>query len=376
MPEKLLDDAVALTRRLVRLDSQNAANQACEDGVCECLARYFAEQGLACVRQEAAGGRRNLLVSPEAAACRSKGSAAAPRMLIIGHMDTVVVGAMKDPLGGQLREGRIFGRGACDDKGPLAAAAATVAVFARSGAAGAWNLTFAATADEEGGMRGARALARTIGSFDLCIALEPTRGRVVTAHKGVCRAVLVTRGRAGHSSQPDKGPNAIEAMLPLCTALMEYSRELSAVEDARLGRSTLTMTQFHAGAAPNVIPDRCELVVDIRLLPECEPAEIERRLRGICGQSAQLHSLLSCRGIRSDPEGPVIRAFRQAVADEGGDATPMAVHYCTDCSQLAHLGPCAVWGPGDIAQAHGDEEFIEVAQIESACRTLWRFLHG
>ena len=297
-------------------------------------------------------------------------------MLIVGHTDTVAAGRMPRPFDGELSDGRIHGRGACDDKGPLAVALSVLIGLHREGEALAYDVTLAATTDEEGGMRGAKALARAAGPFDLCIALEPTSRRVVTEHKGVFRFVVAAEGRAAHSSRPQNGVNAVEAMLPIADRLLAYGRELSVPQDARLGRTTLTMTQLSGGTAPNVVPDHCELTVDVRLLPELDPAEVAQHISRICGPGAAIRPLLSCRGIRSDPEIPAVQALRDAVAREGGDPAPASAHYCTDCSQLAHLGPCVVWGPGDIALAHTEEESIELAEIEAGCRTLWRFLHG
>lgn len=367
--EKAAAEAVRLTQELVRIPSENSPDQgACESRVHDFLCDYLRGRGIAPRSQEAGEDRRNIVVAFPA---KNR-----PKVVIVGHMDTVPAGGMSNPFDGQINGGRIRGRGACDDKGPLATALAVLLALVESSEPPACNLTVVASVDEEGGMRGAKALAGTIGRFDLCVALEPTRRRVVTAHKGVYRAAITTRGKAVHSSQPGQGVNAIDAMLPICSKLQELSRGLSAREDGQLGRSTLTMTQIGGGTAPNVVPDRCELVIDVRLLPELDPAAVEQQLRAHCGPDATLQTLLSCRGIRTDPEIPIIRTLRQCTARDGGDQAPGAAHYCTDCSQLANLGPCVVWGPGDIAQAHGTDEYIEVSEIETACRTLWDFLRN
>lgn len=365
--ESVLNEAIELTRQLVAIPSENGGGP-CEQAMHEYLGAYLTQRGMAWQSMPAGEGRQNLVVrlpSPDR-----------PRVVIIGHMDTVSAQGMTRPFAGDLRDGRILGRGACDDKGPLATALVTLLHLRERKTLLKYDVTIVASCDEESGMRGARAVADTMDSFDLCIALEPTLCRVANTHKGLCRFVIETAGRAAHSSQPQHGVNAIEKMLKISEGLSQYGQELSKSRDAELGKSTLTITQISGGAAPNIVPEYCSLVIDVRLLPGEDASRVQEDVVRLCGADATVRTLISCAGIRTDAQIVLVRALRDAIGDEGGDGNPVAAHYSTDCSQLAHLGPCVVWGPGSIAQAHSANEYIEVAEIDRASRVLWRFLRG
>ncbi len=127
----------------------------------------------------------------------------------MAHSDTVSAEGMSKGFSGEIKENAIWGRGACDDKGPLAVALSTLAGLQQQNIKLAYDVTFAATVDEECTMAGAAALANTFGPWDLCIGLEPTELRLINAHKGVHRCKISTRGRAVHSSAPEQGQNAI-----------------------------------------------------------------------------------------------------------------------------------------------------------------------
>ena len=122
----------------------------------------------------------------------------------------------------------IFGRGACDDKGPLAAGLAAILDLHRDlGVAPAYDITFAGSIDEECTMSGAERLAAELDGWDLCIALEPTDLKIIRAHKGVYRCRVTTRGKAAHSSHPEKGRNAITAMIPIINDIDELRVRLA-----------------------------------------------------------------------------------------------------------------------------------------------------
>ena len=222
-------------------------------------------------------------------------------------------------------------------------------------------------------MAGSKALAEKLGRFDLCIALEPTLLRPVHAHKGDLRLSIATRGKAAHSSRPRAGQNAILAMLPIIRALADYEKRLAVTTDPELGSPTLAVTRIQCGTAVNVIPDHCEIRVDIRILPGTEPEDVLREARRICGERAEVHQIFFGRGMRSNLSGDLWARFQAAVAAENVDAKPSGAYYCTDCAHLSRLAPCVVWGPGDGAQAHSQDEFIAIEQILSACRILERF---
>lgn len=365
-------DIVNLTRELVAIPSESSdpvgTPGPAEAGVLACLTAVCDRAGLAWQTQEVLPGRHNLLIRLP--------NPGKPRLVIIAHQDTVSGRGMVAPFGAELRDGRIYGRGSCDDKGPLAAALATVIAAYQSGRSLACDLVFAATVDEECSMAGAVRLAEELEGWDLCIGLEPTGLRMIHAHKGVYRFRVTTRGQAAHSSEPAKGGNAIHLMLPVLDDLRRYGQELAMATDPELGSATLAITQLAAGSSPNIIPDQCTAMVDIRLLPDMEPETIGAAVRTLVGARAEVEEVYQGWGIRTELDNPLILRLQEILADEGQSPEPTTAAFATDCSKLAHKGPCLVWGPGHIAQAHKTEEYIEISQLEAAGRMLFRFLTG
>lgn len=374
MPEDTATpDAVRLTQRLVAIPSEASDPTARYDGgpearILEALKSIFEADGIDCELQPVLPGRSNLV-----ARFPSPGR---PKILISGHMDTVSARGMDDPFSGALSNGRIRGRGACDDKGPLASVVAPLLALHRRGEEPSFDVTFTATVDEEQSMAGAAELVKKLGQFDLCVVLEPTLLRPIHAHKGFCRLAVVTRGQACHSAEPTRGRNAILEMTPVIRDLEEYGTRLAAVNDPELGHGTLAVTGIRGGTAINIIPDRCELQVDVRTLPDVSPDDVLRDIEKLCGRRAEVRKIHAAGGMRSALSGPAWERFREALRSGGIDPTPGAVHYCTDCAHLKELGPCVVWGPGDIGQAHSHDEFIAVDQIRAACEILSHFLSG
>ncbi len=368
MADRIAGVAVDLARELVRIPSESSEPvasdpRAPEARVAACLAAFCQEHGLECSWQEALPGRRNLVAR--------RPRAGAPLVVLAAHMDTVSAAGMDDPFAGEVRDGRLWGRGACDDKGPLALAAAVVACLP----APAFDLTLLATVDEECSLAGAAAAAAGLPPFDLCIALEPTGCRVVLAHKGVLRLAVTTRGRAAHSSEPEKGENAISRMVPVIAALDTLHRELRAgPADPDLGAASLAVTTVRGGGSVNVVPDRCTATVDIRLLPGMGAFAMLERVQRCVGEGATVEVLFSGEGMRTPAGCGLVRRLLQAVRDCGGDGRPAGAAFATDCSRLASRGPCVVWGPGSIRQAHQQEEWIALEEIGRAAGMLAAFL--
>ncbi len=273
-----VQQAVELTRQFIQVPSESSDQtltdpSAPEEAMEKKLLDFAGKAGLHAFRLPVTETRNNIIIE-----CKGDG----PRVLVAGHMDTVSARGMAVPFAAPLGNGRINGRGACDDKGPLACALAVLAWMKGKGLLPAFDLTLAATVDEECTLAGAEKLAAWIGSFDLCIALEPTELRVVCAHKGDLRLKIRTIGRAVHSSAPEKGINAIDKMLPIIESLQRFRQKLATRTAHPLcGETTLSLTSLHAGSSSNIIPGDCALTVDIRLQPGIDPEEVYRQVCGL-----------------------------------------------------------------------------------------------
>jgi len=367
-------DPLALAIALVRIPSESSDpiktdSASPEHQVVAYLSEICRAAGLAHHTSTVLPGRDNLLVRLP--------NPGAPRLVIVAHLDTVSGRGMTAPFGGELRADCLWGRGACDDKGPLAAALAALLDLHGRGVRPAFDTTFVGTVDEECSLAGAEHLAREIGSFDLCLAMEPTDLKVINAHKGVYRCRVITRGKAVHSSHPEKGDNAILRMLPILADLQTFGAELAATtRHPRLGPASLAITTIQGGATLNMIPDSCEAAVDIRLLPEMTIIETAARIKALLAGRGEIVELFTGEGINTAMDHPLIDRFMATIRSAGVEPGPISAAFATDCSRLHHLGPCLVWGPGDIAQAHQLDEHIPVSQLRRATDILINFLSG
>jgi acetylornithine deacetylase len=369
-----IPDLITMTRELVKIPSESSEPVATpasrpETGVIEYLEPICRAAGVEHYTMEALPGRSNLVVR-----LRNPG---APRLLIVAHLDTVSGNGMEQPFSGELRDGAILGRGACDDKGPLAAGlSALLDLHLELGVAPAYDITFAGSIDEECTMSGARKLAEELEGWDLCIALEPTDLKIIRAHKGVFRCRITTRGKAAHSSHPDKGVNAITMMMPIVRDLEQLAVDLKTRPDPDLGPASLAVTKIKGGASLNTIPERCEAFIDIRVLPEMTFEKVTGLVQKCVAGRGEIDQIYSCDGIDTDPDNPLIESLTASIRAGGGDPGPITASFATDCSHLHRKGPCIVWGPGDIHQAHQATEYIAVAQLEQAYHILKDFLAG
>ena len=321
---------------------------------------------------EVVPGRRNVVV--EWAAPSPKKS-----ILLEVHQDTVPVeGMIIDPFGGERRDGRIWGRGACDVKGSMAVVLGLLEWLRHHPAPPAVRVVAAFTIDEEHTFFGVQHLTRNLPPIDAAIVFEPTCLHIVDAHKGVARFAVETRGVACHSSRPQDGVNAIERMAEVVTQLARHHRDLAERIDGRLGPPTLNIGTISGGVSPNTVPDRCRVELDRRLVPG-ETAEGSRQeiVALVGAEDVEVGPLtFACPALAPHPElGPLKQSLGASIDSVLGSHRVVAVPYGTDASSLAEAGvPCVVFGPGDIAQAHTKDEWIAETELVAAGAILRDFL--
>lgn len=365
-----------LLRDLVALPSVNPAflppghRNAGEQAVQDYLARVAVEAGLTTQIQRVASNRSNLLIR-----LKPRG-AVKQRILLVPHVDTVNA----DPSGFRPRvvKGRLFGRGACDTKGSVAAMlAALLEVAAMPNRPAKTEIVLAAVVDEENAQLGSRKLVSSGIEADLAIVGEPTGAEVVTAHKGSLWLRIETQGRAAHGAMPSLGHNAVRDMARVVDLLEgRYAKALAARKHPLLGAATVNVGAIQGGTQPNIVPDRCVIRVDRRTLPgESESSVIESLgalIRSIGVKAAITNEKCGPNLPLETPAGlPLVRQFLRSA----GQRAPRGVHYFCDASVLSAGGiPSVVFGPGDIAQAHTAEEWISLESLEIASRRLARFL--
>jgi acetylornithine deacetylase/succinyl-diaminopimelate desuccinylase-like protein len=273
------------------------------------------------------------------------------------------------------RAGRLHGRGACDTKGPTAALLAAFERWTRLPARsrGAVRWIIAATAGEEQGSLGAQALVRAGFRADFVVALEPTGLRVVSAAKGVLRVWIEASGRAAHGSRPDRGINAVERLLPFAMAVRsEITPELAARRHALLGRATVNLGVLQGGGELNIVPDKCRLGLDIRTHPTCPEDDALALVERIRKKHAPESTLTVHR------RAPAFVTSRKdqwsAQLRRCGRGWDKADWFCDANIFAAHGIPAVAFGPGDIAQAHTHNEYIETVELKAGARAFFEFL--
>ena len=296
----------------------------------------------------------------------------APTVALVPHLDTVGVERMTiPPFSPTLREGRIYGRGACDTKGPMAAALWALRAHLQHAQSAARQVSwiFAATMGEEELSTGARALCQQGFSADFAIALEPTDLKVVHAAKGVLRLWVEATGRACHGAAPERGENAIYKLLPF---LQECERRLAPALAQRhhplLGGASLNVGTVTGGRELNVVPDICRAGLDLRTHPAFTNEEALALIRSAAtGLTVTIHRDGPPFALSADH--PWVRAL-------GHHAAGLAVApWFSDANVLnAHGIPSVAFGPGSINQAHTVDEFIELGALEAGARALEAFM--
>lgn len=302
-----------------------------------------------------------------------------PRILFGPHTDTVSVGGMTiDPFGGELREGRVWGRGASDTKGPMAAMLWALWEMREVIPSLPVEVHFVGFMSEESAQLGSQHFAKHQGPYDFAIVGEPTDCKTVVKHKGCLWADVITTGVAVHGATPERGINAIAKMAKLVQALDTEFRQVlveSGGHDDWLGHSTINLGMIHGGTRSNIVPDRCTLRVDMRttpgLLKAGGPLQVLERF--ICGidPTATVIALPETFPLDTDPAIPFVRAMVASGAELTG-----APWFC-DAAFLAAGGtPAVAFGPGSIAQAHTKDEFIAVRDLEKGVALIRRFLQN
>lgn len=300
-----------------------------------------------------------------------------PRLLLCPHTDTVTVAGMTiDPFAGERRNGRIYGRGACDTKGTIAALLWALWELREELPGLGREIWFAGLMGEEAGNEGAAALAATARPGDFALIGEPTGCDIVHTHKGVTWLRLTTRGRAAHSAAPEQGDNAIYKMADVIRCLRdELAAEFRAgLSDPALGPPTVSLGRVRGGAKVNIVPASCVAELDVRTVPaHAGPGLVESiaaRLRRAC-PDLEVEHIRSHPPLFTSPDHACVRALEAA-----GGRCVGAAWFC-DGSVLAESGiPAVAAGPGSIAQAHTADEWLAEEELRAGVEFYKRFLRA
>jgi acetylornithine deacetylase/succinyl-diaminopimelate desuccinylase len=355
---------------LVAFASENPPGH--ETEVAIYLGQRLAELGFAVEAPEVGSGRRNVI--------GRFNNGAGPTLAFNSHLDVVPAGTgwASEPFRLLERGGRLYGRGACDAKGSIAAMVEAMILLKSVPAAWQGTLIGVFVADEEVGSAGSRSFVRNHPPVDRVVVGEPTSLATVSAHKGVLRPRIRVTGKSAHSGMPDLGENAIVAAGHLISLFVEEDARLRRIKHPLCGKASLTVTRIDGGVADNVVPASCDLVIDRRVLPgetreqvEAEVREIIRRARRDFAVRSKIVSFSSTAGGCETPiSDPVVNAAVETCGRHGVRRSgPLGFMGGCDLVHFAAVGSRGVvLGPGALDVAHKPDEFVPVNELVTASR--------
>lgn len=369
---------------LIRIQSVNPHFDKHAEGEKE-IANYIEQRckraGLSVRRQSVLPGRDNIIVELRVGKPQSA-------LLLESHMDTVTLGSMENPLVPTYRDGRLYGRGACDTKATLAGMIYTMEECAKSPELLASDLIFCASVDEEHAFRGLTAFMDLNIPFAGAVVGEPTELGIVVEHKGCARFTLRTHGKSAHSSVPHEGDNAVYQMMHVIRYITETIEPRLFTTSSRLcGSPTIVVGTIRGGEQINIVPESCTIEIDRRLIPGETPQQVmldfEREVKEAVakyGVNLTIEPLLLDPALNTSHDARIVSSAQEVARQLGLKEGLFGVPYGSDASKLQQYKgiPTIVYGPGSIAQAHSKEEWVPVEDVGKAAEfylTLARAFH-
>ena len=382
---------VDILEKLVSLPSVNPMGGTVDQAICyegrvsDWLVKFFQSIGAEYERIEVSPGRDNIIA-------RYDSPGAEFTILMDAHQDTVPVEGMTiDPFTPKIADGRLWGRGACDVKGGMAAMLFAFRRLIQEQPAGAANVVLSCTCDEEATIIGisdlvtywttAKGKSKLLESPpDVAIIAEPTELDVVVAHRGVTRFKIRTKGRACHSSDPTQGVNAIYRMAKLVSGLQEYADGLAVTVKAHplCGSASLSVGKISGGTSVNIVPDECVIEIDRRITPGEDASGIVIGIREFLAARLDFDfefdkPWIECPALTDANNTDLANSVLQHIAAVDGPHAAVGVPYGTHASPTCAAGvPSIVFGPGSIQQAHTKDEYIDIGQLEKAAEVYFQ----
>lgn len=360
----VLMDSLSLTRELITINTVNPLAQ--ERKCAEYLGKLLEDGKFKVAFYEFDEGRTSLIA-------RLEGPRNRDPICFTGHMDTVPLGSAawaKDPFSGEVFDDKVYGRGASDMKGGVAAMVVASLRLAKisNGTAG---ITLVLTAGEETGCQGAYHLAKfgnVIGKAGAVVVGEPTSNYPLIGHKGALWVEARTTGTAAHGSMPDQGINAIYKAAQAVTKLQKY--EFGVPAHPVLGAPTINVGTIRGGLNINSVPDQTTIGIDIRTIPDLNNNDIYERLQSYLGEEVKMKRLVDVDSVATDLQNNWIQEiFHIMESFLKKRPEPRGATYFTDASVLTPAfgnPPTIIIGPGEPKMAHKTDEFCYISKIEEA----------
>lgn len=374
--EETRRDVVGILSQLVACPSVNPGRRPPsgppfgEERMAELLRTVFSRWGVEASVRQVSPGRCNFVA-------RIAGKDSSRTLMFEAHSDTVQVEGMAvPPFEPTVRNGRLYGRGACDVKGPMAAMLSAIRTVLDEDGEPPTDLLFVSTCNEEGGGTGAYHLMAKGVRADAAVVAEPTDLAIVRAHKGIVRWAITTLGVAAHSAMPSQGVNAISKMGRVLERIDgRIAKSLRARHHPLLGEPTIIIGTIHGGTQANIVPATCTVEVDRRLLPsesrEGATQQIRDELEALKAADEtfdyRFEELECYPPFEEEENSPISRLVAGACRRVLGEATFATAPWGANSGMFKQAGiPCVLFGPGSIRQAHRADEYIELAQVMKA----------
>ena len=367
------NEVLATLQDVVAIESINASlpgGERGEVGMVEYLANFFNAVDIPYETDEVLPGRSNIIATLE-------GENPDRVLLFECHMDTASVSVMTiPPYEPHIRDGLLYGRGACDTKAGGVAMIHAMKRFKEAGVKPPCTIKYAGAVDEEFSFKGALRLAETV-QVDAAVVSEPTDLAVIRAHKGLARFHITVKGVAAHSAKPYLGINAISKMTRLIRAIEdEIAPAYDSMTHPLTGSPTLNIGVISGGVQVNFVPDECTVDIDRRVIPGETPEEalvpFQERLARAQAADPDLDVTMETPYLMDNPmetpeDSHIVQVAVAACESKIGKSEITGVPYGTDASKFTSVGiPSIVFGPGSIDQAHAAVEWVECEQVLKA----------
>lgn len=376
MTEREQDDALGLLQNILEIPTVNGLSD--EAALAKYLQQYFKNHGIQSMVQTVDKKRSNIIAD-------IPGTNSDRLMVWNGHLDTVPYGNLEgwksDPSKPIILDDKVYARGASDMKSGLAAMVYLICYMKDAGKVPHCNIRFIGTCDEESGGTGAKKILEDdyIGLPSAMIIAEPTDCNIGIAQKGCLWLKLQINGKTSHGAYPHEGINAIQFGIDICKELKNFIEKFT---HPLLKEATAEITSINGGIAPNMIPDTCEIIMDIRMTPELSVEKVLDKLNEICskyeakkGQRLQIrYEVLNKRPpVHTTEENEWVILLKEIVNQQGFNAKMMGINYFTDASIFTENNrdfPVILFGPGCPSMAHKPNEYVKISQYYRAIEVL------